>query len=79
MSRNKWLPSIDPERVSMARDMVIYQDDAVIVFNKPSGLPVQGGWLGHTGHHLGALRRHAELILAWIHGLGGDAWLVDPT
>ena len=43
MSRNKWLPSIDPERVSMARDMVIYQDDAVIVFNKPSGLPVQGG------------------------------------
>ena len=41
MSRNRPVPSIPPEDAAFARTLVIHEDDALIVFNKPSGLAVQ--------------------------------------
>ena len=43
MTRNRPLPVIDPEDVAYIRSLVIHEDAGVIVFNKPSGLAVQGG------------------------------------
>lgn len=50
---------VPPKDAKLIRDMVIYQDDAIIVLNKPSGLPVQGG----TG-----LARHVDGMLPALQG-----------
>src|SRR4030088_2862372 len=36
-------PSIDPALTRELQDMVLYQDDQVMVLDKPHGLAVQGG------------------------------------
>jgi 23S rRNA pseudouridine955/2504/2580 synthase len=46
-------PDIDPDAARDLQRLVIYQDDDIIVLNKPHGMPVQGG-PGIT-HHLDAL------------------------
>lgn len=43
MTRNRPLPKISAEDAAYIRGLVIHEDDQVIVFNKPSGLAVQGG------------------------------------
>jgi 23S rRNA pseudouridine955/2504/2580 synthase len=37
------VPELSTEAADFVRNLVIYEDDKVIVFNKPSGLAVQGG------------------------------------
>ncbi len=54
ISRPKARPSVSPENVAMARAMVIFEDDAAIVLNKPPGLATQGG-TGTTEHIDGML------------------------
>lgn len=39
--RNRPLPPISPEDAAFARGLVLHEDDALIAFNKPSGLAVQ--------------------------------------
>ena len=41
--RNRPLPDISLEDRAYAQGLVIYEDSQVIVFDKPSGLAVQGG------------------------------------
>ncbi|MCA8906188.1 MAG: RluA family pseudouridine synthase, partial [Hyphomonas sp.] len=53
MTRNRPLPVIEPEDVAYVRSLVIHEDASVIVFNKPSGLAVQGG--GGIGRSLDGL------------------------
>ena len=36
-------PSLDPRDIAYAKSLVIYEDEEVLVLNKPSGLAVQGG------------------------------------
>lgn len=43
MTRNRPVPKISPEDAAYIRSLVIHEDDQVIVFDKPSGLAVQGG------------------------------------
>lgn len=43
MTRNKPLPAISPEDGAFIRSLIVHQDDDIIAFNKPSGLPVQDG------------------------------------
>ncbi len=43
MTRNRSVPEISGEDATFVRGLVIHEDDKVIVFNKPSGLAVQGG------------------------------------
>ncbi|MCA8901906.1 MAG: RluA family pseudouridine synthase [Hyphomonas sp.] len=43
MTRNRPIPPMDPDDAAFARSLVLYEDTSVIVFNKPSGLAVQGG------------------------------------
>ncbi|MEZ6002144.1 RluA family pseudouridine synthase [Hyphomonas sp.] len=43
MTRNRPVPKVSAEDAAFVRNLVIYEDDKVIVFNKPSGLAVQGG------------------------------------
>ncbi len=50
---------IAPKDAQMLRDAVIYQDDQIIVLNKPSGLPVQGG---------SKLTRHLDGMLPALQG-----------
>jgi 23S rRNA pseudouridine955/2504/2580 synthase len=47
-------PAVSEADARMLRDAVLYKDDAVIVLNKPPGLPVQGG-TGLTRHLDGML------------------------
>ncbi|MEL7451943.1 MAG: RluA family pseudouridine synthase [Pseudomonadota bacterium] len=39
--RNRPVPHIDPEEADFVRGLVLHQDEALIAFDKPSGLPVQ--------------------------------------
>jgi 23S rRNA pseudouridine955/2504/2580 synthase len=67
-------PVVDPKlRAEVAR-MVLYQDDHLIVLNKPSGLPTQGG-PGISRHLDGMLRAYATTPLdrpRLVHRLDRD-------
>ncbi|MEO1965109.1 RluA family pseudouridine synthase [Hyphomonas sp.] len=43
MTRNRPVPKVSAEDAAFVRELVIFEDDKVIVFDKPSGLAVQGG------------------------------------
>ena len=43
MTRNRPVPELSAEDAAYIRGLVTYEDDQVIVFDKPSGLAVQGG------------------------------------
>ena len=43
MTRNRPVPEVSAEDAAFIRDLILYEDDQVIVFDKPSGLAVQGG------------------------------------
>ena len=63
-----------PGDEAMLRDAVLHRDDAVIVLNKPAGLPVQGG--SGTERHLDglldALRFGSEVRPRLVHRLDKD-------
>lgn len=50
---------VAPKDAQMLRDALLYQDDQIIVLNKPSGLPVQGG---------SKLTRHLDAMLPALQG-----------
>ena len=54
-------PAPSPAAVRELEDMVLYRDDAVIVLNKPSGLPTQGG---------PGISRHLDGMLDGLRGDG---------
>jgi 23S rRNA pseudouridine955/2504/2580 synthase len=39
----KQLSKLDPNKVKLIKDSIIFMDEDVIVLNKPAGIPVQGG------------------------------------
>ncbi|WP_439620040.1 RluA family pseudouridine synthase [Hyphomonas sp.] len=43
MTRNRPVPDVSPEDRQFIRSLIVYEDDDLIAFNKPSGLPVQDG------------------------------------
>ncbi len=43
MSRNRPVPAVSETDSGFVRSLIIHEDEAVLAFNKPSGLPVQGG------------------------------------
>src|SRR6185312_11989188 len=53
--------ALDPREVAYARSLVLYEDDEVLVLNKPAGLAVQGGT--KTSKHID------RLLSAWGEGL----------
>jgi 23S rRNA pseudouridine955/2504/2580 synthase len=54
-------PALDPRDIAYAKSLVIYEDEEVLVINKPSGLAVQGGT--KTTKHVD------RLLSAWGEGL----------
>ena len=54
-------PGLDPRDIAYAKSLVIYEDEEVLVINKPSGLAVQGGT--KTTKHVD------RLLSAWGEGL----------
>ncbi|MET3527815.1 RluA family pseudouridine synthase [Phenylobacterium koreense] len=54
-------PGLDPRDIAYAKSLVIYEDEEVLVLNKPSGLAVQGGT--KTTKHID------RLLSAWGEGL----------
>ena len=59
--------SVSDSDTRLIRDMILYEDDAVIVLNKPPGIPVQGG----TGQN-----RHIDGLLPALAGRGDTPKLV---
>jgi 23S rRNA pseudouridine955/2504/2580 synthase len=53
--------SLDPREIAYAKSLVLYEDDEVLVLNKPAGLAVQGGT--KTSKHVD------RLLSAWGEGL----------
>jgi len=53
VTRNRPVPQISAEDATFVRSLIICEDDQVIVFDKPSGLAVQGG--GGVGRSLDGL------------------------
>lgn len=52
-------PAFRPEDQAALREMVLYEDDDILILNKPAGLAVQGG--SKTHHHLdGMLQSWSE-------------------
>jgi RluA family pseudouridine synthase len=43
VTRNKPVPTISRKDDAFIRSLIVHQDDDIIAFNKPSGLPVQDG------------------------------------
>ena len=43
MTRNMPVPFVSPEDDAFIKSLIVHQDDDMIAFNKPSGLPVQDG------------------------------------
>ena len=41
MTRNRPIPHISEADKALIRSLVIHEDDAVLAFNKPTGLPSQ--------------------------------------
>ena len=66
--RNRPLPQISSEDRTYAHDLVIYEDSQVIVFDKPSGLAVQGGG--------GVSRSLDDLLVAFAKSNGKKPRLV---
>lgn len=66
--RNRPLPDISPEDAAYARSLVLHEDPSVIVFDKPSGLAVQGG--GGVGRSLD------DLLVAFAKSNGKKPRLV---
>lgn len=60
-------PKVSAADARMMRDMVLYEDESVIVLNKPPGIPVQGG----TGQ-----KRHIDGLLPALAGDGDTPKLV---
>lgn len=54
-------PGLDPRDIAYAKSLVIYEDEEVLVLNKPSGLAVQGGTK--------TLKHVDRLLSAWGEGL----------
>jgi 23S rRNA pseudouridine955/2504/2580 synthase len=54
-------PGLDPRDIAYAKSLVIYEDEEVLVLNKPAGLAVQGGT--KTVRHID------RLLSAWGEGL----------
>jgi 23S rRNA pseudouridine955/2504/2580 synthase len=54
-------PSLDPRDIAYAKSLVLYEDEEVLVLNKPAGLAVQGGT--KTTKHVD------RLLSAWGEGL----------
>lgn len=54
-------PGLDPRDIAYAKSLVIYEDEEVLVLNKPSGLAVQGGTK--------TLKHIDRLLSAWGEGL----------
>jgi 23S rRNA pseudouridine955/2504/2580 synthase len=67
-------PRVDPRDASDLQRAVIYQDDHVLVLNKPNGLPVQGGpgIIRHLDGMLDALRFGSEHRPRLVHRLDRD-------
>ena len=65
---------VSPDDEAMLRDAVLHRDEAVIVLNKPLGLPVQGG--SGTERHLDglldALRFGSDVRPRLVHRLDKD-------
>jgi 23S rRNA pseudouridine955/2504/2580 synthase len=59
----KPLPKIEPSMLREMEAMVLYQDDQIIVLNKPYGLPVQGG---------PGISRHLDAMLDALRIDGGE-------
>lgn len=60
MTRNRPVPQISAEDAAYIRELLIYEDDQLLAFRKPSGLAVQGG--GGVGRSLdGLLAAFAKL------------------
>ncbi len=53
--------ALSPRDAAFARSLVLYEDDEVLILNKPAGLAVQGGT--KTTHHVD------KLLSAWGEGL----------
>ena len=53
--------ALSPRDVAFARSLVLYEDEDVLILNKPAGLAVQGGT--KTTHHVD------KLLSAWGEGL----------
>ena len=70
----KAAPVIDARSRKEAERMVIYRDDHIIVIDKPSGLPTQGGpgILQHVDGMLDALRFGSEHRPRLVHRLDKD-------
>ena len=43
MTRNRPVPEVSPEDRQFIQSLIVYEDEDLIAFNKPSGLPVQDG------------------------------------
>ena len=56
-------PPPNPELVQQLRDMILYEDDHLIVLNKPSGLATQGG---------PGITVHVDMMLEGLRPEGGD-------
>ena len=72
--RARHIVKMDPARVKELEAMVLYQDDAVIVLNKPAGLAVQGGSgiAVHVDGMLDSLQGDAEERPKLVHRLDRD-------
>ena len=66
--------TLSPEEIDLVKAMVVYQDDAIIVLNKPSGLSSQGGrGQVHTlDEHLWAFARSSGNRPRLVHRLDRD-------
>ena len=66
--------AVDPRDAKELARMVVYQDDQVIVLNKPAGLPVQGGpgITRHVDGMLDALRDGLEHRPRLVHRIDRD-------
>lgn len=56
-------PPPDPTMVKRIESMIVYQDDQLIVLNKPSGLATQGG---------PGIYEHIDMMLEGLRPAGGD-------
>ena len=56
-------PPLDPALGRELESMILYQDDQLIVLNKPSGLPTQGG---------PGISKHLDMMLAALRNADGE-------
>ena len=57
-------PRVNPEDAAFLRDLILYEDKDIFVFNKPHGLAVQGG---------SGTKRHIDSMLKSLAGRDGEA------